>query len=357
MILEQQGKLTAEDRFAAQSAQELIELQRVHGHGFVGGVEFDFSHPGVDENWGPLFESGAFSGVLLQPQIGSIRLQCPWTRHFNSPEMKVRGDLHGRALLRHIVEFGPDVHLNLGDKLYIRSVKRTTIQEGVFAAEPDNTALHVRFEVRRVSGVTEKVRGKCVYFHKDRDWGDRTLWIAGKGYQDGLTLEAIERRLNALMRPTDLDEDGDLSEDCDVNISNCWDALSVVDWPVKSARDRDSRDRALIRAGYFLAKAEAVSTMLPHAQRGLESVRGGARGGRSSGEQRRRWVAENWEPHALQLATKKRLEMPRIGQADLASEIQFAWTKSGKAPGHGWLLDFVRAAEKDGRLARRSGAS
>ena len=49
---------------------------------------------------------------------------------------------------------------------------------------------------------------------------------------------------------------------------------------------------------------------MPHARRGLKAVEGGAAGGRVSGEVRRRWAADNWEHHALELAKAKRAAVP-----------------------------------------------
>lgn len=335
---------------AERPVSELIELHRTHGHATLGGVEFDFRHPEIDERWAPSLEIGWTSTFFMFPRRGSPRWFFPWTTIDVTPGLGVRGSLTGRALLRDIAAFGPDDWLGLGDKVSISSVKRFRFGSE-FEAEPDSMALRVRYSVERSDGRIERLRGRSIYLHCDRDWSDRFGFRGSdEEFHEGLNLGAVERRIEAILRPGDVDEDGVATDACEPNAAMCWEALAATDNP--STFDGEWRERALIRAGYFLAKAEAVANMALHAERGLAAFRGGVKGGRKSGATRRR-NALSLEPHALELALAKRAERPDIGQDDLAAEIQSGWKLDNHMPGMAWLLKFVRAAEADGRLAKR----
>ena len=335
---------------------ELQNLHRAHGCGTIAGVHFDFRNDEVSEGWEPIhalgFERG--NGGLWVYGKGP-RLLFPWSKPTEPRALRRRSRLRGRSLLRDIAKYGPDGSVDVGDTLSIATVSPFVVGSE-FEPDQDAGLYRVRYRVTRPDGRVERVRGYSVYVHRDSHWALRS---SPSGTLGGLASAAVRRRLAELLRPEDIGEDGKPTDDCEMFAANCHDALSMVELLGDAPRacDQQARDQALIEAGFYLAKAEAEIWMAPYAERGLGSVKGGTIGGRNSGEKRRTWIADNWEPHALEIARTARAERPAIGQSDLASEVQFAWTNEGKAPGHDWILEFVRAAEKDGRLQRRVGGS
>lgn len=330
--------------------EDLIDLHRAHGVAIIGGVEFDFRHPEIDDRWVPSHELGWSSEFLLFPWKGAPRWLFPWTSKFWPAELEKRAALRGRAFLRHLAAFGPDGWLCAGDKVFISSVRRVRIGNE-FEVEPDSIVLHVRYSVERADGRLERLRGKSVYVHLDRDWSARSGRIGGEDIDEGLTLAAVERRIQAVMRPGDVDESGVATDTCEANAAMCWNALAMADhW---SEPIDKWRERMLVQAGYFLAKAEAAAFMAPFAERGLATLKGGAKGGRKSGLARRR-AAEARAPHALELARTIRTKNPGRAQIDLAADIQNGWKLDGEPPGMTWLLGFIRDAELRGDLPKRT---
>ncbi len=233
--------------------------------------------------------------------IGSMRrgprLVFPWSKRSRRNLSKLRG----WARLREIARNGPHGTLRAGDMLSVASVTHVPLADSEFETDQDAGFYRVRYRVEHADGRVERVHGHSVYVHRDSHWAVRT---SSSGILGGLDKSAVRRRLAELLGPDDIDESGRPTEDCEKYAANCHDALSSVDTLEESNSEfgRKRRDQALIEAGFYLAKAEAERWLAPYAERGLASVVGGTKGGRKSGETRRAWIADNWEPHALDIA-------------------------------------------------------
>lgn len=258
---------------------ELIILQDNHGCAEIGGVFFDFRHPLLTEDWRPSYGLG-WAGTSSLKLLAPVHVVFPWTRYEPTPALDELAGLSGMAALRWTVEHGPSGHADVGDRVFIRSVRRVVIGDE-FEAEPDGTYLSVRYAVERPCGRIDRIRGRSSYLHRDRDWGDSTKYYRGEFFTEGVTLEGVARRLTRLFRPGDMGEDGEPGEQCEPNAALCWDALANLSGPApQSDLERQWRERAILKAGYFLAKAEAAALMRPLAERGVnaqQSARAAAR--------------------------------------------------------------------------------
>ncbi len=163
---------------------ELIILQDNHGCAEIGGVFFDFRHPLLTEDWRPSYGLG-WAGTSSLKLLAPVHVVFPWTRYEPTPALDELAGLSGMAALRWTVEHGPSGHADVGDRVFIRSVRRVVIGDE-FEAEPDGTYLSVRYAVERPCGRIDRIRGRSSYLHRDRDWGDSTIlsWRVLHGRSD-----------------------------------------------------------------------------------------------------------------------------------------------------------------------------
>ena len=114
-----------------------------------------------------------------------------------------------------------------------------------------------------------------------------------------------------------------------------------------------TRLRALMASIFVLGKAGVLSDearaliMAPIAG-------GGAKGGASSAETRRKKRAEGWEPIARKMIGEIRKAHPDFSQDQIADDVIATWKlEDPEAPGHRSLTNLVGAMEKAGDLPKR----
>ena len=170
------------------------------------------------------------------------------------------------------MKHGPDGFVDVGDKLFIRAVRRSS-QGQPFGRDADTSSLHVRYSIQRADGRIDLLRGKSLYLHRDRDWTALTSGKLRVYWGGNLYLTVLERRLGYILSPGDIDELFRPTAKCEMNAARCVESLSRL-WLLRSRLKRGPKvqaehDNALLQAGYFSAKAEAAVQIRPLAEIGL----------------------------------------------------------------------------------------
>jgi hypothetical protein len=338
----------------------LAHLHRSKGAGSIEGVEFDFRHDEIEDGWEPIHPLCKYTGgnrLAIWPYNRSPALVLPWSKPVSRRYARHRKTLHGQSLLRDLALYGPHGVVKAGDRLSVLSVVPHWYGDE-FDAPADALILRVRYQIVRPDGSIVRVKSYSNYVHRDSHWVNRVELGRAIG---GMSVGVVRARLSAILKAGDVNDHGQPTPQCEVSAANCLDAVALLEAEVEAEKISGSRgpmtegvrERYLIEAGFYLAKAEAAVLMYPAAVIGLSAVEGGGIGGAISAENRRVWREEHWEPEALKLAVRRRNEVPQISQRNLASDIQNGWTLEGDIPGFDWLLELVRRAEKAHQLAPR----
>ena len=134
----------------------------------------------------------------------------------------------------------------------------------------------------------------------------------------------------------------------------------IQKYDAKTAEGDMSSDKALrslddaCMLGYAWAYFEQYSSMRKFAEVGLKSVSRAIKGGKSSGETRRRTAEETWRPHALSLAQTARLQFPNLSNEKMANAILGGWRLKIEKPAHSTLRVFIAEQIKLGFLTGKA---
>ena len=222
---------------------ELLRLHSANGYGVIRGITFDFRHPDTD-GWRPAVSLGKARCSFEGPFGWTPRIVFPWVAgRAGLKRLGERADLTGRQLLRHIVKHGPDGFVDVGDKLFIRAVRRSS-QGQPFGRDADTSSLHVRYSIQRADGRIDLLRGKSLYLHRDRDWTALTSGKLRVYWGGNLSLTVLERRLGYILSPGDIDELFRPTAKCEMNAARCVEFAKpfvVIAFPSKTRAKGPSR--------------------------------------------------------------------------------------------------------------------
>lgn len=364
------------DPFDGDPRYQLAALLEAGREGVVDGVSFDLRHPSIPpELWHA--PDGAYDIDLWFP---SERIETDADNEFARESD------------------APWVQAEVGDGISIAALRRFDRHEGPLADVHDTEEwwAHLRL-IRRATGERIDLGGVMCFVPRDA-LGPHSPHIppGDEDYADyveqhGITFEKIGRRIERLAASTKRREPAmwatingvraRVSEAVlpllppDTEVEHGWayegpfgparEWLTMADnahcfaiEEVGALEEATSVDLVALldtvaAAAYSLARAESELRVAPLAKNTLKVIEGGALGGKRRAENRRKWVAAHWEPHAIELGKALREKAPSLGQTNLAAEILFAWSSDVSPPGHDWMLNFVRAAERQGLIPRR----
>jgi hypothetical protein len=371
---------TAFDPFAEFPGRQLDVLLDSDRLGIVDGVEFDFRHPSIP----PALWHAPYGALGIE-----LHLPSEWSEEDEAEAAEQFAQDPDRV---------PWVRAKHGDQVYIRNLGRFDRSEGPLVDEHDTLEWWAHLQLKRSTGEIININGVIMFVPRDAlgPHSPHTHVHLDEGYADyieqhQITFKKIGRRIERLsvgakqrnhamwaivngaryrVSPelVHLLPEGAVIElgwvyEAPAGAASEWlkladAAFGVASEEVLAVEGESSASLEVLidtvaAAAYALARAEAELNVAPLAKRALRVIDGGGKGGRKRAQNRQRWIAENWEPHATELAQQKRKEFPHKSQSDLAVEISHAWKREGEAPGHDWLLDFVRREERAGRLPRR----
>ncbi|WP_293682785.1 hypothetical protein [uncultured Phenylobacterium sp.] len=355
--------------------QALLESDR---KGIVDGVEFDFRHPSIpvelwhspDAAYGVDFRFPSECEEADPEDRTAWEDETPWVQAEVGDAVSIaelrRFDRHEGPLadLHDTEEWWAHLHLTrgrTGERIHLEGVMAFVPRDALGPHSPH--ILHPDEEyaayVEQHHITFDKIRRRIARLIQSTSRREPAWWVTINGTRGRLMSELML----PLVPPGALVETGwvyerthgpaqewlKLADDAD---EFAFDEIEYVKEQFPSA-ELEALVDTVAAAAYALARAECELRVAPLAKTTLKAIKGGAEGGKRRAQNRREWVARNWEPHALELAKSIREKAPGLGQTNLAAEIVFAWTSAVDPPGHDWTLAFVRRAERQGLIPRR----
>ncbi len=343
------------------------------GHAEIEGVAIDIRHPELPvDKW-------------FAPSLGEWRWRDPFDAGPFVFPWQVDAS-HGRHPRDEAYQ---PIALKQGDRVRVVRVDATETGDP-FASDADRGVRIVYFETVRECGTVVLSKIPVTFYRRGSflaPWifsrrtfenvAQRICDANGIEYLFGLCLCAAqleEARTGEFVEDAETDEEFALGEAQALAIDQAWIVAAVERKELQCSEfvqtTRGSRlelhegctptaydiERIIDKAvalGYSWARYEARNGMQPLAEKGLSSKRGGAIGGKKSGETRRRKAAQGWQPHALELAIKVRQDDPRLSNDKVAGEIEAWWKLDIPAPSHDTLSTFVSSTVKEGKLPPR----